>query len=389
MASEIVSEITGMVGDVGGAGELLMLPDPLLWSLALVVGAVVGSFLNVVAWRLPIMLERSWQGEARELLAESSLDKNLDKNLDGNLDETLDETPDAKSDAKTEATSGAKSDARMEATSDAKSDAKMEATSDAKSDAKMEATSDAKSDAKMEATSGAKSDASKHPTFNLAWPPSHCPACQHPIRLAHNLPIIGYFLAARRCGNCQAPISPRYPLVELATALLTLAVIIKLGLTPPGLAALVLTWVLIAITLIDQSKQLIPDSLTLPFLWLGLGLNLFGFFTDIESALLGCMAGYLCLWLVYQAFKLLTGKEGMGYGDFKLLALLGAWMGWQQLPMIILLASIGGALVGGVMIALGHNRNVPIPFGPWLAAAGWITLLWGDAAMDYYLALFW
>jgi leader peptidase (prepilin peptidase)/N-methyltransferase len=224
------------------------------------------------------------------------------------------------------------------------------------------------------------------PSFNLAIPGSHCPTCGHAIRAWENIPILSYVLQRGRCNHCGVSISARYPVVEAVTGVMTTIVAWHFGFGWHALAAMALTWGLTALTVIDFDHQLLPDDITLPFLWLGLALNINGLFTDLTSAVIGAMAGYLSLWLVYHAFRLITGKEGMGYGDFKLLALLGAWMGWQILPVVILLSSVVGAVVGLLLILLrGHDRNIPIPFGPYLAAAGWIALLWGDDLLGAYL----
>ncbi len=222
--------------------------------------------------------------------------------------------------------------------------------------------------------------------FDLNRPASHCPKCHHKIRAWENIPLISWLLLKGRCSSCKAPISLRYPTIEAVTGLFSLAIAIHFGFTWAALGALVLTWALIALGMIDFDVQYLPDSITLPFLWLGLLLSLGGIFTDPGSAIIGAAAGYLSLWSVYQLFKRLTGKEGMGYGDFKLLAMLGAWLGWQYLPQIILLSALVGALVGVSLILLrGRDRNIPIPFGPYLAAAGWISLMWGEQINQAYL----
>jgi len=222
--------------------------------------------------------------------------------------------------------------------------------------------------------------------FNLAIPSSSCPHCNHKITVLENIPLISYLFLGGKCSQCKTKISIRYPFVELLTGILTVIVIIQLGLTWQSFAALFLTWNLIALSGIDFDHQYLPDNLTLPFIWLGLFLNSFNLFVSLHSAVIGAIAGYLCLWLVYQIFKLLTKKEGMGYGDFKLLALLGAWFGWQALPAIILLSSVAGAIIG-VSLILFKNQNLSkkIPFGPYLAFAGWVYLLWGDNINAYYL----
>ncbi|WP_336291147.1 A24 family peptidase [Aeromonas dhakensis] len=225
--------------------------------------------------------------------------------------------------------------------------------------------------------------------YNLMVPRSACPHCGHAITAMENIPLLSWLWLKGRCRECQAPISARYPLVELLTALLSLVVAATF---PPGwglLAALLLTWVLVALTFIDLDKMLLPDQLTLPLLWGGLLFNLAGGFVPLADAVIGAMAGYLVLWSLYWAFKLLTGKEGMGYGDFKLLAALGAWLGWQALPIVLLLSSLVGAIIGISLILLrNHHQGKPIPFGPYLAIAGWIALLWGDTITHWYLTTF-
>lgn len=225
--------------------------------------------------------------------------------------------------------------------------------------------------------------------YNLMVPRSACPHCGHAITAMENIPLLSWLWLKGRCRECQAPISARYPLVELLTALLSLIVAATF---PPGwalLAALLLTWVLVVLTFIDLDKMLLPDQLTLPLLWGGLLFNLAGGFVPLADAVIGAMAGYLVLWSLYWAFKLLTGKEGMGYGDFKLLAALGAWLGWQALPIVLLLSSLVGAIIGISLILLrNHHQGKPIPFGPYLAIAGWIALLWGDTITRWYLTTF-
>jgi leader peptidase (prepilin peptidase)/N-methyltransferase len=222
--------------------------------------------------------------------------------------------------------------------------------------------------------------------LSLVRPASHCPHCGHKIRFYENIPLLSYLWLRGRCSACQQAISIRYPLIELLTAVTSAVIAWHFGFGWQAGAGLLLTWALIALSMIDTDHQLLPDSITLPFLWLGLTLSLFPVFADMRSSLIGAIAGYLSLWTVYQLFKLLTGKEGMGFGDFKLLALLGAWMGWQALPMIILLSSAVGAVLGGAMIAIqGRDRAQPIPFGPYLAIAGWVALLWGEQISSAYL----
>ncbi len=280
-------------------------------ACALVLGLLVGSFLNVVIYRLPKMMERDWQQQCREFLAN-----------DSNI-ATLPESNE------------------------------------------------------------------KQETFNLMVPASRCPNCGHKIRAWENIPVISYVFLGGKCSSCKTTISIRYPIIELATGILSVVAIAYFGVSWNGLAALLLTWSLIALTMIDLDTYLLPDDITLPLLWLGLIINSFGMFTDLPSALWGAVAGYMSLWMVYQLFKLVTGKEGMGFGDFKLLAALGAWMGWQMLPQIILLSSLVGAVIGITMIVVrGRDKNIPIPFGPYLAIAGWIAFIWGDIINQTYLKLF-
>ena len=269
--------------------------------LSLLLGLLVGSFLNVVIYRLPLMMQRDWQRECRLLLE---------------LDQP----------------------------------------------------------------------AAEPQPFNLAVPASRCPHCGTLIKAWQNIPVVSYLLLRGRCHHCRAPISPRYPIVEAVTGVMTMVVFWQLGFTSAALAAAVFTWALIALTLIDADHQLLPDQITLPLLWLGLLLNSTGLFVPLTDAVWGAIAGYLSLWSVYWVFKLLTGKEGMGFGDFKLLAALGAWMGWQMLPLIILLSSLVGAIVGAILLGLQNKgRQTAIPFGPYLAAAGWLALFWGDALINSYL----
>ena len=221
--------------------------------------------------------------------------------------------------------------------------------------------------------------------FHLALPPSHCPACGHRLRAWENIPLLSWLWLRGRCAHCATPISARYPLVEALTGLLSAVVVWHFGPGVQAAAALVLTWALIALAGIDWDQQLLPDDLTLPLLWLGLLLGMAETFTPLPDAVLGAVGGYVALWLLFHGFRLLTGKEGLGRGDFKLFAALGAWMGWQALPLIALLSS-GVGIVLAVMAALAGRRQVdaPIPFGPFLAIGGWMTLLWGEAIWAWY-----
>lgn len=280
--------------------EALQQSSTLLLTTITLLGLIVGSFLNVVIFRLPVMMQTSWRRECRQYL----------------------ELP--------------------------------------------------------------EEDAT--PPFDLIRPASRCPSCHTPVRAHQNIPIISYLLLRGRCANCSTAISTRYPTIEALSGLCSLTVAWHFGYGLPLLFALLLTWSLIALSFIDIDHHLLPDSITLPLLWLGLLVSLFDVYADSHAAIVGAIAGYLSLWSVYWLFKLLTGKEGMGYGDFKLLSLFGAWLGWQYLPMIILLSSLVGAVIGVSMIALGkHSAGKPIPFGPYLAAAGWLALLWGDSLNQLYL----
>ena len=288
----------------------LLATSPLFFAGSVfVLGLVIGSFLNVVIYRVPIMLDREWQAQAAEVLA----------------------------------------------------------------------------------------TAPPQPAqpFNLSMPPSACPACKAPIKAWQNIPVISWLALRGHCASCKVEISVRYPLVELSTGLLSAWVAWHFGFGPAAFCALLVTWMLIALTGIDIDHQLLPDTLTLPLMWLGLlaavvvgpilGLALP---VSPSDAIIGAAAGYMSLWLVYQIFKLVTGKEGMGYGDFKLFAALGAWLGWKVLPLIILLSAATGAALGILMIVLrGRDRAAPMPFGPYLAIAGWIAMMYGDSLVDGYLRI--
>lgn len=228
--------------------------------------------------------------------------------------------------------------------------------------------------------------APEQPKYNLLVPRSTCPQCGHKITAMENIPVISYLCLRGRCKGCQARISPRYPLVELLTGLLSMGVAMQYGYSMLTLFALVFVFALVALTFIDFDTQLLPDDITLPLLWLGLALNIKYGFTDLTSAVIGAMAGYLVLWAVYWLFKLVTGKEGMGYGDFKLLAAIGAWFGWQLLPAVILLSSVVGSVIGiGLILLKGKTRQTAIPFGPFLALGGIAALFYGQTLAAYYL----
>ena len=278
--------------------------NPALYlSYLFLVGLLVGSFLNVVIYRLPVMMEREWRRECLEFL----------------------ERPPEEAEA----------------------------------------------------------------PFNLITPRSRCGHCGHRISARENIPVFSYLLLGGKCSACGTRISLQYPLVELFTATLTLIIGWQFGVSLQALAALILTWSLIAAAGIDIGHKLLPDSITLPLLWLGIGLALFDVFVSLEESVLGAIFGYLSLWSVFMLFKFLTGKEGMGHGDFKLLAMLGAWTGWKMLLIIILTSSLVGAVIGVSMILLKKTeRGTQIPFGPYLAAAGWIALLWGTPLSEFYFSLF-
>ena len=280
----------------------LLAGSPVLFViLAVLLGLVVGSCLNVVIYRLPLMMEREWRAQCAELLDQPAPE-------------------------------------------------------------------------------------GERPALTLWGPRSQCPHCGHLIRAVENIPLLSYVRQRGRCAHCGAAIGLQYPLVEALSGLAAGIVAWQFGFGWPAAAALVFTWLLLAASAIDFRHQLLPDDLILPLLWLGLFAALFGLFADLPSAVIGAMAGYLALWSVYQVFRLLTGKEGMGHGDFKLLAALGAWTGWQYLVTIVLLSSLVGAVFGLALILFrGRDRRIPMPFGPFLAAAGWIALLWGAAINRAYL----
>jgi len=224
------------------------------------------------------------------------------------------------------------------------------------------------------------------PRYDLMVPRSACPACGHAIAAIENVPVVSWLALRGRCRACKAPISPRYPVVELVAGALAVAAIWQFGAGWKGLAACAFLWTLLALAFIDADTQLLPDDLTLPLLWGGLVANLFGLFVPLASAVIGAIAGYLVLWVVYWLFKLIRGKEGMGYGDFKLLAALGAWLGWPMLPQIVLVSSVLGAVGGILMIVLkGRDKAVPLPYGPWLAGAGVVALFFGPVINAMYL----
>ena len=274
----------------------------LFYTAIVLFSLCVGSFLNVVIYRLPLMLERDWREQCHEFLEIES------------------EQP------------------------------------------------------------------QDHARIGLATPASRCPHCGHAIRAWENIPLVSYLLLRGKCASCKTPISLQYPAIEAITALTSVVVAWQFGVSVQTLGGLVLTWTLIALTMIDIHKQLLPDNLTLPLLWAGLLFALNDTYTTLQAAVIGAIAGYMVLWIVFHIFKLVTGKEGMGFGDFKLLAALGGWMGWTMLPQIILVSSVIGAAAGSIMLVAGRTRRrQPIPFGPYLALAGWIALLWGNDINQAYL----
>lgn len=221
--------------------------------------------------------------------------------------------------------------------------------------------------------------------FNLVVPRSRCPECGHKITALENIPVLSYIFLAGKCSGCKSPISIRYPIIESLSALIAVTLGIYYGLTPQLFPAMLFSWTLLSLSVIDLDHKLLPDDITITFLWIGIFINMFGIFTDLQSSVTGAIMGYGVLWIVYMLFRIITGKEGMGYGDFKLLAMLGAWLGWQQIPLIIILSSMCGAVVGlGLIVFYRHDRTNPIPFGPYLAAAGWISMLWGHDITGFY-----
>lgn len=280
---------------------ILQSSPEILTFFVLIIGLLVGSFLNVVIYRLPLMMERQWNKECTEYLDLESPKYSYD-------------------------------------------------------------------------------------TFNLIHPHSQCPHCNTPIKPYQNIPVISYLFLQGKCSNCKTHISLRYPLIEAFTGITSALAAWHFGYGVTLIFALIMTWSLITLSFIDIDHQLLPDSITLPLLWLGLFLSVFPIYADSHASIIGAIAGYLSLWTVYQLFKLATGKEGMGFGDFKLLAVLGAWLGWQYLPVIILLSSLVGAIIGISMVLFAKkDHTTPIPFGPYLAAAGWLTLIWGDQINALYL----
>ena len=293
---------------------------------ALLLGLLVGSFLNVVIHRLPQMMQRGWRTDSVAFLREEQAPASVD----------------------------AEEYRRV-----------------------------------MQAFVGANDEQ----PYNLVVPGSACPACGHTIRAWENIPLISYLFLRGRCAGCKTPISLRYPTIELVTGIMTAAVAWHFGFGLEAAAAMLLSWCLIALTVIDFDHQLLPDSITLPLMWLGLAMSLLHgrieastLFISPQASIIGALAGYLLLRTVYELFKLATGKQGMGFGDFKLLAALGAWLGWKLLPLIIMLSAVVGAIVGiALMVFRRHGREVPIAYGPYLAAAGWVALLWGENLVNAYL----
>ncbi|MBL1320485.1 MAG: prepilin peptidase [Methylophaga sp.] len=279
--------------------EILQASPALFITVITILGLLIGSFLNVVIYRLPVMMQQEWQQQCDEL-----------------------------------------------------------------------------SGKELEPTEA----------FSLSQPRSRCPKCNHEITALENIPVLSYLALGGKCSQCKTAISARYPLIEAFTGLLSGLIAWQFGFDWSCFGALLLTWSLISLSFIDIDHQLLPDSITLPLMWLGIIFSFFTVYTDLHSSIIGAIAGYLSLWLVYQGFKLVTGKEGMGYGDFKLLAALGAWLGWSLLPTIVLLSSLVGAIIGiSLIVFRQHQRDIPIPFGPYLAAAGWIALMWGHQINILYI----
>jgi leader peptidase (prepilin peptidase) / N-methyltransferase len=277
----------------------------------LVLGMLVGSFLNVVIHRLPKMMEADWKQQCTEYLHPEEAEK-----------------------------------------------------------------------------AAIASEAKPQPKYNLVVPRSACPSCGHKITALENIPVFSYVVLGGKCSACKTKISPRYPIIEALTGFLTVFLAWKFGVSVAAACAIGFTWALIALTFIDADTTLLPDDITLPLLWAGLIINVFGVYTTLPSAVFGAVAGYLALWSVYWLFKIFTGKEGMGYGDFKLLAAIGAWLGWQMLGQVILLSAAVGAVVGIIGIVLyGREKGAKIPFGPYLAAAGFIALVWGGQINQWYWSL--
>jgi len=229
-------------------------------------------------------------------------------------------------------------------------------------------------------------DDEEQKAFNIVIPRSQCPHCSHPLKAVNNIPLFSYLFQRGKCTFCSHKISFKYPSIELLSTFLTVFLFMHFGFTLQAIFALLFSWALLCLSFIDAEHQVLPDNITLPLLWFGLIINLFGVFTDYQSAIIGAVAGYSSLWLVATLFKFITKKEGMGNGDFKLLALIGAWLGWQVLPLVILLSSFVGAFLGILLIITkGQDRYTPLPFGPYLAIAGWIAMIWGTQLIDFYL----
>lgn len=322
--------------------EALQTNAVLFYGVVAFMGLFVGSFLNVVIYRLPVMMQNEWRQAMQEMAAEDAAALAQADQLADSTQTTGNDNPDEQQRQLNNA---------------------------------------------QQEVGGSEQSSSE--TFNLSVPRSRCPSCNNLITWWQNIPVLSYLMLGGKCRNCKSPISARYPIIELVTMLLSLVVAWQFGPSLQAVVGILTTWFLVAMSMIDFDHQLLPDQLTLPLMWIGLLVSLLPVFADVRSAVIGAAAGYLVLWLVFQLFKLITGKEGMGYGDFKLLAALGALLGWQQLPMIILLSSLVGAVVGLSLIALaGRDKNIPIPFGPYLAAAGWIAMLWGEQISSAYMGLF-
>lgn len=290
--------------------EIFLQEPGWFYTAVCILALIVGSFLNVVIYRLPSMLKQQWKGDCLAFLR--------------------DENP--------------------------------------------------------ESLAAASLEQGQLPVYNLSTPDSHCPKCQRPIKPWENIPVVSYLFLRGKCAGCGTGISLRYPSIEIVSALLAMSCAWYFGVSMLTFWAMLLSWALLVLTMVDFDHQYLPDTITLPFLWMGLLINTHGTFASLEDAVIGAAAGYLVLWTVYQVFKFFTGKEGMGFGDFKLLAMLGAWLGWQSLPGIILMSSLIGSVIGiSLVLFFKHQSQKPIPFGPYLASAGWVMLIWGKELNATYL----
>lgn len=365
--------------------NLLAAYPALYISAGFILGLLFGSFLNVVIIRLPRRLMFLWEQQCQEYLTSENQTTN-----DQSKDTALQESEDSLKQAPDSSTALNSSNITAEAQQATLAEADHSEHSSQALATNPQVSTDATSpDNGSDQSTTATEELSPTEPPGIVFEPSHCVECKNPISAWENIPVISYVVLRGRCRHCGTGISLRYPIVELITAVLSAIVLWQLGPSWAGLGALLMTWSLVALTGIDIDHQLLPDNITLPLLWLGLILNVGEVFTSLDSAVIGAAAGYLSLWLVFQGFRLLTGKEGMGFGDFKLTAALGAWFGWQMLPVIIFTASVTGTIVGVAMMLSGRQqRGQPIPFGPYLAMGGWVAMLWGPELLDRYLGSF-